>query len=131
MISNTATEKAVGELKAEQAAHRLSEEKMVLIFRGVLRWGIFCEDILAALGHLWEYPTCSKAVGWHGIQCRVYFSWPIEPSLQNGSASHNEFSFLYYGFGYPAMVHPFCSPEGLGGDRWLPASCLSFPGAIA
>ena len=27
-ISNTATKKAVGELKAEQAAHRLSEEKI-------------------------------------------------------------------------------------------------------
>ena len=40
------------------------------------------EEILAALGHLPEYPTCSKVMCWHGIRCAMNFARPIEPSLQ-------------------------------------------------
>ena len=35
--------------------------------------GIVDEEILTALGHLPEYPTCSKAVCWYGIRCGVNF----------------------------------------------------------
>ena len=38
--------------------------------------GVFGKDVLAAFGYLPEYPTCSKAVGWYGIQCCVYFAGP-------------------------------------------------------
>ena len=79
--------------------------------------GIVDEEILAALGHLPKYLTCSKAVGWYGIQCCVYFAWPIEPSLQNGSAPRNVLRFLYYWFGCPARVHPFRPDKGLSGNR--------------
>ena len=60
---------------------------------GVLLWGIPGEDIFIALGHLPEYPTCSKAVGWYAIRCCVYFAWPIDPFLQNGSAPRNGLPF--------------------------------------
>ena len=56
--------------------------------------GIVDEEILTALGHLPEYPTCSKAVCWHGIRCTVNFAWPIEPSLQYGSAPCSGLLFL-------------------------------------
>ena len=102
----------------------------VVIFRGVLLCDVFGEDILATFGHLPEYPTCSKAVGWYVIWCCVYFAWPIEPSFQNGFASRSGFCFLHYGVGCPARVHHFCSPGGLSGDRWFLACCLSFPGAF-
>ena len=44
--------------------------------------GIVDEEILTALGHLPEYPTCSKAMCWHAIRCAMNFARPIEPSLQ-------------------------------------------------
>ena len=53
----------------------------VVVFRGMLLCGIFSEEILTTLGHLPEYATCSKAMGWYGIRHCVYFAWPIEPSL--------------------------------------------------
>ena len=62
-----------------------------------------------------------KAVGWYGVRCCVYFAWPTEPSLQNGSAPRDVLRFLYYWVGRPARVHPFCPGEGLSGSRWFPA----------
>ena len=56
--------------------------------------GIVDEEILAALGHLPEYPTCSKVVGWYGAQCSMYFAWPIEPSFQYGFTPWGGFWFL-------------------------------------
>ena len=103
---------------------------IVVVFRGMVLCGIVDEEILAALGHLPEYPTCPKAVGWCCIRCCVYFAWPIEPSLQNGSAPRNVFRFFWYWIRRPATVHPFCLDEGLGGNRWLPRCYLSFPGTF-
>ena len=97
---------------------------------GVLFWCILGEDILAALGHLPEYPTCSKAVGWYVIRCCVYFAWPIKPSFQNGSAPRSGFVFLYYWDGRATRVHPFRLNGGLSVDRRFPTGCLSFPGAF-
>ena len=48
-------------------------------------WGVLDEDILTALGHLPEYPTCSKAMCWYGIRCTMNFAGPVKPSLQYGS----------------------------------------------
>ena len=39
-------------------------------------YGIVDEEILAALRYLPEYPTCSKAMCWYGIQCAMNFAWP-------------------------------------------------------
>ena len=63
------------------------------ILRKVAKSG---EDILTALSHLLEYPTCSNAMCWYVIRCCVYFAWPIEPSFKNGSAPHTGLVFLYY-----------------------------------
>ena len=73
---------------------------------GVLFWGVFDKDVLAALGYLPEYPTCSKAVGWYGVRCCVYFARSIEPSLQNGSVPRNGFMFLDYWTGRATGVRP-------------------------
>ena len=35
------------------------------------------EEILTALGHLPEYPTCSKAVCWYGIRYTMNFAGPL------------------------------------------------------
>ena len=86
---------------------RLFDEKVsktvntlrIVVLRRVLLWGSVGEDTLAALGHLPEYPTCSKAVGWFGIRCRVYLAWLIEPSLKNDSTSRNGLNFLPTGSG--------------------------------
>ena len=67
----------------------------IVIFRGMVLCCIADEDILVALGHLTEYPTCSKAVCWHGIRCTVNFAWPIEPSLQYSSTPCSGLLFLY------------------------------------
>ena len=61
--------------------------------------GIVDEEIVAALGHLPEYPTCSKAVCWYGIRCTVNFAWPIKPSLQYGSTPCSGFCFFVIGSG--------------------------------
>ena len=93
-------------------------------------WGVFGEDVLAALGYLPEYPTCSKAVGWYGVRCCAYFAWAIEPSLQNGSVPRNGFIFLGYWTGRVTGMRPFRLDQWLSWDRWLPTSCLIFPGAF-
>ena len=62
-------------------------------------YGIVDEEILAALGHLPKYPTCSKAVCWHGIHCTVNFAWPVKPSLQYGSAPCSGLLFFVIGSG--------------------------------
>ena len=67
----------------------------IVIFCGMMLCGIVNEDILAALGHLSKYPTCSKVVCWYGIWCGVNFSWPIEPSLQYGSMPCSGLWFLF------------------------------------
>ena len=61
--------------------------------------GIVDEKVLAALGHLPEYPTCSKVVCLYGIRCAWNFAWPIEPSLQYGSTPLAGFGFFEFGLG--------------------------------
>ena len=61
--------------------------------------GIVNEDILAALGHLPKYPTCSKAMCWFGIRRGVNLAWPIEPSLQYGSTPCSGLWFLNHWIG--------------------------------
>ena len=69
-------------------------------------WGVLDKDVLAALGYLPEYPTCSKAEGYHSIWCRVYFAWAIEPSLRNGAVLRNGFMFLDCWTGRATGVRP-------------------------
>ena len=57
----------------------------IVIFSGMMLCSIVDEEVLAALGHLSEYPTCSKAMCWYDVRCAVNFAWPIETSLQYGS----------------------------------------------
>ena len=69
-------------------------------------WGVLDKDVLAALGYLPKYPTCSKAVGCHGIWRRVYFAWAIEPSLQNGAVQRDGFMFFDCSAGRATGVRP-------------------------
>ena len=80
-------------------------------FHGMVLCGIVDEEILAALGHLPEYPTCSKAVCWHGIRCTVNFAWPIEPSLQYSSTPC--FGFFVIGSGDLQECTLFVRTRGL------------------
>ena len=65
-----------------------------VIVHGMVLCGIVDEEILTALGHLPEYPTCSKAMCWRGIRCTVNFAWPVEPSLQYSSTPCSGLLFL-------------------------------------
>ena len=57
----------------------------------MLLCGVFVEEILAALGHLPEYPTCSKAMSWSGALYTMNFEGSIEPSFQYGSMPYRGF----------------------------------------
>ena len=92
--------------------------------------GIVDEEILAALGYLPEYPTCSKAVCWHDIWCAVNFAWPIEPSLLYGSTPCRGLWFLCNWIGWLARAHPLSSDEGFSESRRIPEFCLGFPCAF-
>ena len=92
--------------------------------------GIVDEEILAALGHLPEYPTCSKAVCWYGIRCTVNFAWPIEPSLQYGSTPCSGLLLLCYWAGRLVRVRPFSSDWGFCQSWIIPKLRLGFPGTF-
>ena len=88
------------------------------------------EEILTALGHLPEYPTCSKAMCWRGIRCAVNFAWRIEPSLQYSSTPCSRLLFLCNWIGSLTRVHPFSSDGGFSESQRIPEFCLGFPGAF-
>ena len=69
--------------------------------------GVLNEEILTALGHLPEYPTCSKAVCWYGISCTMNFAGSIKASLQYGSMPCRGFLFLYNWLGVSYDSAPF------------------------
>ena len=93
-------------------------------------YGIVNEEILTALGHLREYPTCSKAVCWYGIRCTVNFAWPIKPSLQYSSIHCSGLLLLCNRVGRLTRVHPFSSDWWFCQSRIIPKFCLGFPGAF-
>ena len=72
---------------------RMSQRLLIVYY---YPWeGVLDEEILTALGHLPEYPTCSKAMCWYGIRCTMNFVGPIKPSLQYGSTPCSGLLFLY------------------------------------
>ena len=61
--------------------------------------GIFNKEILTALGHLPEYPTCSKAVCWYGIRCTVNLAFPLSHACNTVPRPVVGFCFFVIGSG--------------------------------
>ena len=126
-------QRSFDELACAYCLRRMSRRLSVLWGRhllGVLFWGILGEDILAALGHLPEYPTRPKAMGWCCVRSTVEFTWPIEPFFQYGSLPWGLLWFLGNWIGRLTRVHPFSSDKGSGEGRTIPKFCLCLPGAF-
>src|SRR4051812_17375229 len=92
--------------------------------------GVWCEEILTALGHLPEYPTCSKAVCWYGIRCTMNFAGPAKPSLQYGSTPSSGILLLCNRVGCLMGVHPFNSYWVFSQSRIIPEFCFGFLGTF-
>jgi len=98
----------------------------------VVLWSVVAEDTLSALGHLPEYPTCSKAMRWFVVRCYVNFAGFVEPFLEDSFVPRNGFNFLVHGMmiGCSAGVHPLCPSGGWPKGLRFPVGCLGFLGAF-
>ena len=88
------------------------------------------KKILATFGHLPEYPTCPKAMGWHCIRRTAELTWPVEPFFQHGSPLWGGLWFLGDWVGRLTRVRPFSSDKGLGERGTIPKFCLGLPSAL-
>ena len=72
----------------------LEDCQYCVVIHGKVLWGFLDEEILAALGHLPEYPTCSKAMGRRSVRRAMKLTRPVEPSFQYGSTPWDGLWFL-------------------------------------
>ena len=94
--------------------------------------GVLDEEILTALSHLPEYPTCPKAMRWFGARRLMYLTGLVEQFVKDGSISREGFVFPVCGLMIrcPVRVHPLCPSGGLLEGRGLPPGCLGLPGTF-